>query len=415
MQTVQCRPAAIVLITTLPFMALAAPIVANIRAVLRPATTLVDIYYDVTAPGSSVLNVSIAISADGGTSYVVPARTFGGDYGIGVPPGANKQAVWDAGQDWNGLFTSLGRARVTAEEGTGPAGMGYIPAGSILLRDSCVIGGDGPVRSVYVDDFWIDRFEVTKELWDRVNHYALAKEGTFFTTSAGAGPNHPVQRVSWHDCVKWCNMRSLMEGRMPVYYTDVNQTVVYRTGEVNLTAAMVQWTADGYRLPTEAEWEKAARGGREGQHYPWPSPGPGFELDINGNQANYNGSGDAFEAGDPPTTPVDYYNGSQKPPGVDMANGYGLYDMSGNVWEWCWDLYGPYSNTDLTNPRGAKSGVSRVIRGGGWRGPASILRCAVRGTYAPSDRYPNIGFRCVLGQPRKSELGREGHLRLGAN
>ena len=137
----------------------AAPVVTNVRAAQRTGTKLVDIFYDLVDVDSATVTVAIALSADGGANYNLPAATFTGDYGGGVRPGTNKRAVWNAGADWNGLFTSQGRARVVAEDGTSPIGMAFIPAGAFIM-------GDAPVRSVVVSSFYMDRFEVTKELWD---------------------------------------------------------------------------------------------------------------------------------------------------------------------------------------------------------------------------------------------------------
>lgn len=321
----------------------AAPVVSNVRAAQRPGMKLVDIYYDLADADSATVTVAIALSADGGANYNLPAATFTGDYGAGVTPGTNKRAVWNAGADWNGLFTSRGRARVLAEDGSGPVGMAFIPAGSFLM-------GDAPVRSVVVSSFYMDRFEVTKELWDQVYQWAAGNGYGFGQQAGGVAANHPVQTVSWYDVVKWCNARSQKENRTPAYYTDAAQTLIYKSGDVNLTAAMVKWTGNGYRLPTEAEWEKAARGGQAGNEYPWGNS-------ITASQANYGGNKGT-------TTPVGYYNGSQVPAGVDMANGYGLYDMAGNVWEWCWDWYATYDTSALTDPRGPATGSSRVLRGG---------------------------------------------------
>lgn len=377
--------------------AAAAPVVSNLRAAQRPGTKFVDIFYDVAAGGDAV-TVTVSVSSDGGASYTVPAATFIGDFGSGVRAGTDRHVVWSAGVDWNGQFTARGRVRVTAQEGTGPAGMALIPAGYFQMGDNFGVQNDALVRTVYVSDFYLDRFEVTKELWDSVHAYAIPHGYDFTGQSTGAGANHPVQNLSWHDAVKWCNARSQREGRTPAYYTDTAQTKVYQRGEVDLTAAMVKWTGNGYRLPTEAQWEKAARGGLVGQHFPWSSSSSSYATDLSGSKANYNDSGDPFEP-NLGTTPVGYYNGKQIPAGSDMANGYGLYDMAGNVWEWCWDWYRAYPAGSQTDPRGDWPGSSRVFRGGGWAHGAGILRCAYRDGYGSAFRGSFLGFRCALGQP----------------
>jgi hypothetical protein len=128
-------PLALALLLLLaPFARAAAPVVANVRAAQRTGTKLVDIYYNVTA--ASAVTVTIAVSSDGGASYSVPAATFTGDFGGGVQPGTDRHVVWSAGIDWNGQFTTRGRVRVTAEDGSGPAGMAFIPAGAFQMGDN---------------------------------------------------------------------------------------------------------------------------------------------------------------------------------------------------------------------------------------------------------------------------------------
>jgi formylglycine-generating enzyme required for sulfatase activity len=242
---------------------------------------------------------------------------------------------------------------------------------------------------VTVSAFYLDQFEVTKALWDEVKTYADAYGYTFSNSGSGVG-YHPVHTVNWYDCVKWCNARSEKEGLAPVYYTDAGFTTVYKTGEG--TSPFANWAANGFRLPTEAEWEKAARGKLVGNTYPWGNT-------IGGGDANYQTSGDPFDDG---TTPVGYYDGGQVPAGEDRANGYGLYDMAGNVYEWCWDYsdIDYYGSSPATDPRGGTSASAsgrRVLRGGSWSSSSNNLRCAYRGNSNPVSENNDIGFRSARG------------------
>ena len=300
--------------------------------------------------------------------------------------------------------TDSGFYRVMAEP---PPGMVHVPGGLFQMGDSYSEGypDELPVHSLHVSDFYMDQNEISKSIWAIVYGWAITNGGyTFEHAGVATDPSHPVHTISWWDAIKWCNARSEMDGLTPCYYTTAAKNVVYKDNtHPNLSNDTVDWSANGYRLPTEAEWEKAARGGLTGHHFPWVSLLGIYTDHIEGRKANYYNSGDPFDDG---TTPVGWYNGSQVPAGGDMANGFGLYDMSGNVWERCWDRYSNswYSASAATVPdcRGPDSGTAtqcRVLRGGSWDSLyLSIgLRCALRLDLVPGFTYRSIGFRSVRG------------------
>ena len=376
----------------------AAPTVSNVRSSQRMGTKLVDIYYDLVDADSVKLTVTVAVSTNGGASYDLPASSFSGTgYGPSVTPGGNKKITWDAEADWNGHFSANVRFRVIADDSTvppAPLGMALIPAGPFQMGDSLDGDANAPVHTVNVSGFYMDKNLVTKALWDEVYQWAVGQGYSFDNAGSGKGATHPVQTVSWYDVVKWCNARSEKEGRVPAYYTDAGLSVRYRSGQV---APYVNWSS-GYRLPTEAEWEKAARGGLSGKRFPWGDT-------ITHSQANY--YSDSYYAYDISPTRGDHPSYAQgdypytSPVGAFAANGYGLYDMAGNVFEWCWDRYGIYGSGLQSDPRGPASGSYRVFRGGNWLNIAWYCRAAYRCDYWPDYRYYNIGFRSVLppGQP----------------
>ena len=198
-----------------------------------------------------------------------------------------------------------------------------------------------------------------------------------FTVTEGK-QDHPVVLVSWYGAAAYANWRSERDGRTPCY---------------DLTTWECDFNANGYRLPTDAEWEFAARGGEHDPYYKWP-----WGDTCDGSMANYHNSGDPYEGDLPETTPVGYFDGSHWPPGSNMANGYGLYDMAGNIWEICndWMDVDYYSSSPYDNPQGPASGTDRVFRSGGWTNNSSGMRCATRGAYAPDGRLNNSGIRLVL-------------------
>jgi formylglycine-generating enzyme required for sulfatase activity len=282
--------------------------------------------------------------------------------------------------------------------------MAFIPAGSFTMGDTFSEGysGELPLHSVYVSAFFLDKYDVTKARWDEVCTWANTHGYQFGQPGAGKAANHPVHTVSWYDVVKWCNARSEKAGLVPAYYTSAAQTTPYRTGSVAVQNGWVKWSS-GYRLPTEAEWEKAARGGASGQRFPWGNT-------ISWTNANYaaNPGTHAYDV-----NPTSGYNPifqeGTSPVGYFPPNGYGLYDMSGNCWKWCWDWSTTYSSDSQTDPRGDPSGPSRrTCRGSRWNDQAVGCRTSNRSGCIPGEARNDVGFRSVLppgSEQRNSQSG----------
>ena len=281
------------------------------------------------------------------------------------------------------------------------SGMTLIPAGNFTMGDT--LDGDMsalPLHSVYVSAFYMDRAEVTKALWDDVYQWAITHGYSFDNPGLGKAANHPVHTVNWFDVVKWCNARSEKERRTPAYYTNAAQTTVYRAGQVRVENNWVKWNA-GYRLPTEAEWEKAARGGASGRRFPWSDADT-----ITHSRANYISSSNVLWDVSPTRGYHPTFNDGvlpyTSPVGYFAPNGFGLYDMAGNVWEWCWDRAEVYSSSSETDPHGSTLGSQRVYRGGSAITSLGLNRVAFRYKYGTaSNGHPRLGFRSVLppGQP----------------
>ena len=214
----------------------------------------------------------------------------------------------------------------------------YVEGGTFTMgctsEQSDCDNDEKPTHKVTVSDFCIGETEVTQALWKAV----MGSNPSYWE-----GDNFPVEQVSWNDCKEF--IKKLNE----------------KTGK-------------NFRLPTEAEWKYAARGGNKSKGYKYSG---GNSLDS---VAWYNG------------------NSSSKTHTVKgkTPNELGLYDMSGNVWEWCEDRYGSYGSGAQTDPSGQSSGSIRVDWGGGWYACASDCRVAIRGGNAPGDRYCGLGFRVVL-------------------
>jgi formylglycine-generating enzyme required for sulfatase activity len=230
---------------------------------------------------------------------------------------------------------------------------------------------DETQHQVTLSSFYIGKYEVTQKEYQEV----------MGNPSRRKGDNLPVENVSWYDTIEYCNALSQKEGLTPAYTIDKSRKDPNNSIVGEKLKWVVTWNrnANGYRLPTEAEWEYACRAGT---NTPFNTGG-----DITTTQANYNGK-KALKK----TTVV----GSFEP------NAWGLYDMHGNVREWCWDWYGndSYTNGDQTDPIGAVSGSRRVARGGGIDNIAKYTRSAFRGDTSTSrfSLSPDLGFRVVRNQ-----------------
>jgi formylglycine-generating enzyme len=291
------------------------------------------------------------------------------------------------------------RVQETELTSTAPGDTVLIPAGSFKMGNPGAKATTGPEHTVTVDGFFMDTKLVSYGVWTNVYRWALDHGYQFAHAGSGKAPNHPVQTVDWYDAVKWCNARSEMERLTPCYYTaNPNVGAVYRTGTVVLTANYVNWAANGYRLPTEAEWEKAARGGLVGKRFPRGDTLSHAQANYYANTLAYpydlgpTGYHPSFTGGGfPYTSPVTSF----------QTNGFGLYDMAGNVSEWCWDWYSSTyyaTSADSTNPLGPNQATYRTARGGSWLNLIPSAACYGRDARRPIGAYNSLGFRCVRTQ-----------------
>ena len=206
---------------------------------------------------------------------------------------------------------------------------------------------ESPQHRVTVGSFYMAKFAVTQDEYQEIMGA---------NPSQYRGASQPVEMVSWFNAVDYCNRRSIAEGLTPAYTINGNNVTWNRE-------------ANGYRLPTEAEWEYACRAGTDTPFYTGDSP---------------------VDAGWYRATAL---NRSPYPVGQKLPNAFGLYDMHGNVWEWCWDWYGDYTEEEKFNPIGPATGPGRVYRGGNWDNDAAQIRSAYRFRQGPQFRSFFVGFR----------------------
>ena len=259
-----------------------------------------------------------------------------------------------------------------------------VQGGTFQMGSASGGNNDKPIHTVTVSSFYINKYEVTVDNFRRFiiatgyetntekdsgtqiltdNKWIEKSDANWKNPYFPQTAKDPVTCVSWLDAIEYCNWLSREENLTPCYSGSGNDV-------------SFNFDANGYRLPTEAEWEFAAKGGNSSRGYV------------------YSGSS---KIGD-----VSWYSGNSGSKtnltGTKKPNELGLYDMSGNVWEWCWDWYGRYPFESYTNPKGPSSGWSRVCRGGSWSGGAGFCRSTYRGSVNPSNGGVILGLRLVRSQ-----------------
>ena len=341
-----------------------APEVSNVTVSQRTdGSKIVDIYYDLFDINGDLCDISFKLSNNGGASFaIVPSPAhLSGDFGDNQPGGTGKHIIWDAGAEGFELDGSF-ICRVYADDGSTPP----VPDNFVLVEGGTFYNGTSDVT---ISSFYLDKYELTQAEYQAV----MGNNPSNFPNVT----NGPVERVSWFNAIEYCNRRSMQEGLTPCYsYLSYGTNPDdwpsgWNTNRYNHTNVSCSWTAAGYRLPTEMEWMFAAKGGNQSQGY------------------TYSGSntvGDVAWYGA-------YSGNTTHPVGTKAANELGLYDMSGNVWEWCWDIYGSYPSGAQSDPHGATSGSNRVRRGGGWSNNAGSCTVSYRNFDSATLSNYYIGFR----------------------
>lgn len=378
-------------------------LVANVQVQQRPFLAVWDVTYDLETVGDLPATVNLFLSIDGGLTYPKLCRIVAGDVGSGVLPGSSRHIVWNAGEDCPGLSNTTCRLRVTGDDADNLSDYVYVAPGIFMMgspstelgriddeAQHCVTLTHG----VYVQETEVTNSQFTSAAQWAFDHGLVTVAGTAYLVDNLDGsnrrlaylgtsryeiafnngvfscvnPDFPVKFVTWYGAAAYCDWLSQRQG-IPRAYD--HATWQCHGGN--------PYTASGYRLPTEAEWEFACR----------------------------SGTTTAFASGpityttcspiDPNLVQVAWYcnnAGSWSHPAAQkQPNSWGLFDMHGNVSEWCNDIYGAYGGA-ATDPTGLATGYYRVVRGGSWSSQARYCRSAVRYLYGAHDlATDDVGFR----------------------
>ena len=281
------------------------------------------------------LNIEVYYSTDAGETYKGPIKNLSGDAGKSIKQGTGKKIIWNVLKDTDMLYTEHLIFKVKGKSSF--CDMVFVKGGTFQMGSNDGSDDEKPIHTVTVTGFYIGKYEVTQKQWKEI----MGSNPSSFKDC----DNCPVESVSWNDVQ-------------------------------NFLKKLNEKTGGNYRLPTEAEWEYAARGGNKTNGY------------------KYSGSNSVDD--------VAWYtsnSGSKTHTvGTKQANELGIYDMSGNVWEWCGDWYDKdyYKNSPENNPKGASSGLNRVLRGGSWAVDAGGCRSANRLRINPGSTALDVGFRICL-------------------
>ena len=264
------------------------------------------------------------------------------------------------GSNIEGLRVHDGSETIVVPEGMALIKGGTFFMGTIFTAEEPYLN-ESPRHEVTLSSFFMGKYQVTQEQYGEV----MGTNPSYYD-----GADLPVERVSWYDAVEFCNKLSVIEGLNPYYEIYTGTIDEYNTNQDDALKWKVtrNTSANGYRLPTEAEWEYACRAGTVTKYNTGDS--------ISTNEANFDGE-----------NPV--------PVGSFEPNAWDLYDMHGNVGEWCWDWYGNYSVYSQTNPPGTSSGAYRIVRGGSCFFPAESIRSACRNNFQPYSGAIDLGIRLV--------------------
>jgi formylglycine-generating enzyme required for sulfatase activity len=319
-----------------------------VNVTFRQEGETVRITYDLKeAQNGQTFNIELYCSTDGGRTYGNALKAVSGDVGEKIIGGYSKTIIWQPMQEnITTLESDKVKFKVTATiKSTMPDNMVFVKGGVFQMGGDDGGSDEKPIHSVTVNDFYIGKYEVTQKEWRAI---------------MGTNPSHfkdcdncPVERVSWNDVQEYIKKLNAKTGK-------------------------------NYRLPTEAEWEYAARGGNQSKGYTYS--GSNTTDNVAWNDEN------SYDLGS------EHKNYGTNSVGQKSPNELGIYDMSGNVWEWCSDWYGSdyYKNSSSNNPKGANSGTYRVLRGGAWNYRPARCRIANRNNDAPTNRSDFIGFRVVF-------------------